>query len=177
MNKKFCRLLNSIDSTIYEGIVKIGYEKNTSISIYYDLGLLNYLLDLNCQTTAECLAALEELLTELNTPEELLIIKLAKQRFQFTVTSKGIERILSHYENKPFLKDIIELDRTHAFALEDVKDVFKRYDPEYLIEETDNEEFQYVFSFRDKSIDEYMYCFNLKDCYYHRLLPYDYERL
>ena len=104
MNKKFCRLLNSIDSTIYEGIVKIGYEENTSINIYYDLGLLNYLLDLNCQTTAECLAALEELLTELNHPEELLIIKPAKQRFQFTVTSKGIERILSQYENKPFLE-------------------------------------------------------------------------
>lgn len=177
MNKKFCRLLNSINSTIYEGIVKIGYEKNTSISIYYDLGLLNYLLDSSYQTTSECLTALGELLTELNDPEELLMVRLAKQRFQFTVTSKGVEKIMCQYENKPFLKDIIELARTHKFTLLDVKQVFERYDSEYHIEEVNNEEFQYVFSFKDKSIDEYMYCFNLNDCYYHRLLPYDYERL
>lgn len=116
-------------------------------------------------------------MTELNNTEQLLIIQLVKQRFQFTVTSKGIERILGKYENKPFLKDIIDLARTHHFSLDDVKHIFERYDSDYLMEETDNEEFQYVFSFRDKSVDEYVYCFNLNDCYYHRLLPYDYERL
>lgn len=177
INKKFYRIFNSITSTIYEGIVKIGYETNTSMSIYYDLGLINYLLDSNYQTNEECFCALQEFMNEVNKTEELLVIKMAKQRFQFTMTALGIQMILSDYEKKPFLKDLVELVRTHHFTLQDVKDVFQKYDSDYKCEESDNEEFQYVFSFTNKDIDEYIYCFNMDDCYYHRLLPYDFEQL
>lgn len=177
MNKIFDRIFNSITSTVYEGIVKLGYEKGTSISIYYDLGLVNYLLGTDYKTNEECLCTLKTFMYEINASDELLIIQLIKQRFQFTMTSKGIEMILSDYEKKPFLKELVELVQTHHFSLQEVKSLFHKYDPNYSCQETKNEEFQYVFSFQDSSFDEYYYCFNMEDCYYHRLLPYDYEQL
>lgn len=177
MKEKFFRLNNSITSTIYEGIVKIGYEKDTSINIYYDLDLLNYLLNTDFLQENECLSYLQEYLGVLNTEHPFMQIQLVKKRFQFTVTKYGVEKILSEYQDKPFLKDLIEMAKDHNFALEDIKALFQKYSSEYLMEETDNMEFQYVFSFPDKKFDEYMYCFNLNDCYYHRLLPYDYEHL
>lgn len=177
MSKKYTRLLQSIHSTIYEGIVKLGYEKNTSISIYYDLGLLNYLLDTSFNDVNSCMDYLKPFLSEQNNKGNLLLITLVKERFQFTVTAVGIEEILSDYQTKPFLKELVELARTHHFSLEDVKQLFHKYDKQYHFENVDNEEFQYIFSFQNSDFDEYIYCFNLEDCYYHRLLPYDYERL
>ena len=46
MSKKtgFFNLEENINSTIYEGLLKLGYQNNESFSIYYDLDLLNYLL-------------------------------------------------------------------------------------------------------------------------------------
>lgn len=177
IEQKYSRLYQSITSTIYEGIVKIGYEKNTSISIYYDLGLVNYLLGTEFQTQEDCLNLLLKFAKEVNMTDERLIVTLVKKRFQFTVTSYGVEHILSEYKTKPFLKDLVEMARTHHFSLDDVKKVFAAYDKDFICEKSDQEEFQYVLSFSDKSIDEYIYCFNLNDCYYHRLLPYDFERL
>lgn len=177
MNQKFYRLHNSITSTIYEGIVKIGYEKNTSISIYYDLDLLNYLLDTNFQSPEACLDYLHAYTADLNQTEAFISVHLVKNRFQFTVLSYGIERILSEYEQKPFLKELVALVRNHNFTLDDVKNLFQKYSSNYICQEIQEEEFQYVFSFEDKALDEYVYCFNLNDCYYHRLLPYDYARL
>lgn len=177
MNQTFNRLHNSITSTIYEGIVKIGYEKNSSIRIYYDLDLLNYLLDTDYQSIEDCLQYLHSYATQQNQAEPFLSVQLAKNRFQFTVLPQGIERILAEYKQKPFLKDLVALVANHNFTLEDVKNLFQKYSSNYICEETKGDEFQYVFSFEDKTMDEYVYCFNLNDCYYHRLLPYDYARL
>lgn len=179
MNSKFFMLEQNITTTIYEGLLKIGYNNNENFSIFYDLDLLNYLLMTNFSINEECYLYLHDFCNEAEPRLGKLTISIEKKRFKFTVTKEGIENIYKLYEKDGYLKNLIELVKTHNFTLEDVLNIFKDSSNEFVCEESKNEEFQYVIYFKDSSIDPFRYCFAFDHMggYYHRLLDYDYQKV
>lgn len=167
------RLLDHIQSTVYEGILKLGYHEKERISIYYDLDLINYLLEQTFDTTKEALTVLEKC------PFSFPDVSLQNNRFQFRIYGTLLETIYHTGEKNSFLKDMIHLVRTHQFTLEDVKSIFEKQTTNYTCEEIHESEFQYVLYFNDKTINQYKFCFSFDAFggYYHRLLDYDYNKI
>lgn len=178
------KLTNHIITTVYEGLLKLGSTGDESYSIYYDLDLLNYLLDSKFESKDICFQELQQIYTntctsDSNGNELLVTISMQKGRFRFTVSASSMDYIRIHGEQNHFLKDIINLVKSHHFTLEDVKDIFARYSDDYVCEETNHPEFQYVLYFTNEEINHYKYCFTFDGCggYYHRLLDYDYQKI
>ena len=180
----FEKLTDHIVSTIYEGLLKLGSTGNESYSIYYDLDLLNYLLGTDYSSREECLHSLQAQYADasegsaLNNPLGIRVT-LEKGRFKFTAPASSMDTIWSLGEKNSFLRDIIELVKTHHFSIEDVKQVFAKQTANYICEEIDNPEFQYVLYFKNEDINHYKYCFSFDGCggFYHRLLDYDYQNI
>jgi hypothetical protein len=179
MNSKFFMLEQNITTTIYEGLLKIGYGNNENFSIFYDLDLLNYLLKSNFTTNEACYLYLNDFYKVVEPRLGNITISLEKKRFRFTVTKKGIENIYKLYEKDDYLKRLIELVKTHNFTLEDVLGIFKESSYEFICEESKNQEFQYVIYLKNSKIDPFRYCFAFDQMggYYHRLLDYDYQKV
>ncbi len=176
---KFSRLEENIETTIYEGILKLGYQKDENLSIYYDLDLLNHLLNTTFAQTEACLEYLMDFKTFVNPRFHNLIVLLEKNHFQFIVPKEGIVYIYKHNENNVFLKDLIEIVKSHAFTLEDIISIFEHYSKDYICEKIDNSEFQYVLYFKDTNFDKFKYCFTFDQMggYYHRLLDFSYKKI
>ena len=174
----YTRLERNIESTVYEGIVKLGFMEEESFGIYYDLGLLNYLLGTSFSSNEECYNELQNFARDIlrNYP---ITITLEKGRFKFEISKEGVAYINHNASDKEFLKELIETVRNHQFTLADIQEIFKHQKKEYVCEHIENEEFQYVLYFTDHSFDPYKYCFTFDAMggYYHRLLDYDYEKL
>jgi len=179
MTRDFERFDNSVTSTIYEGILKLGQDSGHSISIYYDLDLLNHLLGKSFEEKTDCFQYLEKYLQLKNCDKHILSIRLEKGRFKVTVTPDGIDHIVSYYQDKPFLRELIDLVKTHNFTFEDIYSLFEKQSEPFVCEHVDNAEFQYVLFFKNELFDEYRYCFNFDEMggYYHRLLGYDFDKL
>jgi hypothetical protein len=175
----FKDLEENIETTIYEGLLKLGYQNNESFSIYYDLDLLNYLMGAAFESNEECLIYLQEFITFVNPRFIKLRIVLERNRFRFTVPWEGIAYIYRKNENNLFLKELIQTVNSHSFTLEDILEVFHRYSEDYICEEIDNSEFQYVIYFKDSSMDKFKYCFTFDQMggYYHRLLDFSYNKI
>ncbi|MDF2952634.1 MAG: hypothetical protein K0S18_2217 [Anaerocolumna sp.] len=175
----FDRLEENIETTIYEGILKLGKERNDSFSIYYDLDLLNYLLETNFKTKEECFQYLNEFMNNSKSSSYEIKISLDNKRFRFTVFKEGIQFIENKNKENYFLRDMIETVKTHHFNLEDILRIFKKYSNDFICENIDHEEFQYVLYFKDTNLDPYKYCFSFDQMggYYHRLLDYYYKDL
>ena len=174
----FINLEENIETTIYEGLLKLGYQNNESFSIYYDLDLLNHLLHTAFDSKEVCLNYLQEFKTYAAKHLFDLEIFLERNRFKFTVPKDGIAYIYKN-ENNPFLKDLIQTVNTHSFTLEDILAIFSRYTDEYVCEKIDNDEFQYVLYFKDSSMDKFKYCFTFDEMggYYHRLLDFSFDKI
>ena len=171
-------LLNSLESTIYEGILKLDGCADSSMSIYYDLDLINYLLSTSFSSNEECFHQIASSFKKLG-KENQILVTLQNNRFQFTVTKDGISHICKSYENKPFLKELIALTKNRNFTLEQVETLFSTYSSNYIHKTFNHPEFQHIFSFLDTSLDPYIYCFSFDEMgsYFHRLLPYHFEEL
>ncbi|WMJ87320.1 DUF3877 family protein [Anaerocolumna sp. MB42-C2] len=174
----FFNLEENINSTIYEGLLKLGYQNNESFSIYYDLDLLNHLLQTAFESNELCLGYLQEFKAYAKKHLFDIEISLERNRFKFTVSKDGIEYIYKH-ENNPFLQELIQTVNTHSFHLEDILAIFKRYSGDYVCEEIDNDEFQYVLYFKNNRFDRFKYCFTFDEMggYYHRLLDFSYNKI
>jgi len=178
------KLTEHIISTIYEGLLKLGSTGNESYSIYYDLDLLNYLLGTEFTSKEDCLLELNRQYPVTgNSCEQAnplsIRVTLEKGRFKFTAPASSMDTIWSLGEKNSFLRDIIELVKTHHFTIEDVKQVFAKQTSDYVCEEINNPEFQYVLYFNNEDINHYKYCFSFDGCggFYHRLLDYDYQNI
>lgn len=175
----FKELEKNIETTIYEGILKLGYNSDEALSIYYDLDLLNYLLQKDFAENTQCLDYLQEFIVYFNPRLNSINISLEKGRFKFTVPKEGIAYIYNENQNNNFLREIIQMVKTHNFTLDDVLTVFRHYSNEFVCEEMSNSEFQYVIYFKDSNIDKFKYCFSFDEMggYYHRLLDYSFHKI
>lgn len=175
----FINLEENIQTTIYEGLLKLGFENNDSFSIYYDLDLLNHLLETSFTTEEDCLKYLQDFKQFVKARLSDIEIVLEHKRFKFTVREDGIDYIYSHNNDNLFLKELIDKVKTHSFTLKDILKIFEKYSKEYVCEEINNAEFQYVIYFKDSSFDKFKYCFTFDQMggYYHRLLDFSYNKI
>lgn len=175
----FINLEENIQTTIYEGLLKLGFENNDSFSIYYDLDLLSYLLGVSFDTEEECLGYLQDFIYFVKDRLADIAILLERKRFKFTVTEEGIAFIYKNNDGNRFLKELIETVKTHSFTLKDILHIFGQYSKDYVCEEINNSEFQYVIYFKDSSFDKFKYCFTFDQMggYYHRLLDFSYNKI
>lgn len=177
----FTHLEKNISDMVFEGMVKIGYMKDQSVSVYYDPGLLCYLLDvreeeMDAKKLEKCL---ENFRTIVEPHFPGIVIKYAKKRYEFCIAKEGVQYIWEHNQSREFLRKLVELLNEPSCTLEQITAVFREVSQEITIEEINHSEFQYVISFRDPSIDEFRYCFTFDEMghYYHRLLDYDFEQV
>ncbi len=175
----FKNLEENIETTIYEGLLKLGYTDNESFSIFYELDLLNYLLGTAFQTREACLDYLQEFIAFVKGRFYDIRILPERDRFKFTVPKEGVAYIYKNNENNLFLKELIDTVNSHSFTLKDILAVFKRYSEDYACEEMNHPEFQYVIYFRDGRTDKFKYCFTFDGMggYYHRLLDFSYNKI
>lgn len=184
-NKKipgFLHLERNLEAMIHEGIVKIGYVKGEKQSIYYDYDLLVYLLNIKQEQGNIRM----DIMPRLREFQEFVVkdwgeigIELENNRYKFNLPAGTIAYIHEKYKNNFFLSDLIGALSEKDCTLENIMTVFYKYSEDVIYEESKNEEFNYVIYFRDDSIDEFKYCFTFGEMgkYYHRLTPFDYEKL
>lgn len=175
----FINLEENIQTTIYEGLLKLGFENNDCFSIYYDLDLLENLLGVSFDTEEECFRYLLDFKLFAKDRLSDIEISLERKRFKFTVAEDGISYIFKNNASNLFLKELIETVKTHSFNLEDILQVFERYSNDYVCKEIVNSEFQYVIYFTDSTFDKFKYCFTFDQMggYYHRLLDFSYNKI
>lgn len=177
--KEWIDLKENVETTIYEGILKLGYSHDESFSIYYDLDLLNHLLHTDFQNVEDMDNYLHGFSEYMNTKVPgFSCALLINKRFKFTVLKDGILKIKDSNKDNFFLRDMIELVNKQIFTIEDVVNVFKKSGESFVFEHADHPEFKHVLYFKDKSIDNFKYCFNFDELgsYYHRLLDFSYEQ-
>lgn len=179
INHGFLQLEENIETTIYEGLLKLGFENDDSFSIYYDLDLLNHLLETSFTSNEECLLLLNDFIVFVFDRLKDIKIILERNRFKFTVFQNGIEYINQHNSSNMFLKDLIAKVKGHVFTLDDILAIFRKYSNEFVCEEIKNSEFQYVIYFKDNTVDKFKYCFTFDQMggYYHRLLDFSYQKV
>ena len=177
--KDFNRLEENLETTIYEGLLKLGFNNDECIIIYYDLDLLNHLLSTSFTSNEDCLKYLKAFKTSFQACLQSIRVMIVKNRFQFTVPKEGIAFILRQNEDNRFLAELINLVKSHSFTIEDIITVFEHYSIDFVCEEIDNSEFQYVLYFKDSNLDKFKYCFNFDEMggYYHRLLDFSYNKI
>ena len=92
--KGFGQLKKNIYDYIYEGMVKLGYDKNKSVSIFYEKGLLAWLLNTDINS-------IDLLIPEFidYSKEYLSIISFekGKDRYKITIPYEGVLKIAEAY--------------------------------------------------------------------------------
>lgn len=175
MNPNWKHLQKNIMDTIYEGQVKIGYEKS-GIQIYYMFSSLESLLGVLVPSVKEMDVLMQVFKAKVTDALGPISITRDNERFCFYIPEEGTKFIYETYEENSFLRDLIEVVKNPACSLDDILSVFKKQSPDVVCQKMLDAEFDYVIYYKDKSIDEYMYCFNIGEmgAYYHRFTEADY---
>lgn len=170
-------LYKNLCDSIFEMMLKLGESHNSSISIYYTPDLVSYLIGTNTNEVAEKLIEFKSFVME--QLGDIDIEVASDNRYGIRVYSEGIDKIMQSNPRRFFLRKLIEAIRKRDCGIERIKEIFDEESSDFVCEEVDDSEFQYVIYFNDENIDEYKYCFTFDamGSYYHRLIDYDYERL
>lgn len=173
----FERLEKNITDNIKEAQIKIGFD-NRPISLnYMENSLKNLLRTDNVKNALEKFSiAVRERLGEITFRE-------IKGGYCLTVSEVGTSYI-NNIKGYEFLREFINTIRKHGISVEDIFSVFKKYSDNVIIEEKNNDEFNYLVYFQDKKPDEYLYCISIEEeidghfhITYHRFIKEDYEEL
>lgn len=180
--KGFLHLERNLEAMIHEGIVKIGYRRGENQSIYYDYDLLVYLLNIELdqeELGMNIMVRLREFRSFIEKNWGKIGIEIENDRYKFNLPANAITYIHEKNKDNLFLNNLIGALRGKDCTLENILGVFHKYSDEVICEESKHLEFDYVIYFKDINIDEFKYCFTFGDMgkYYHRLTPFDFERL
>lgn len=170
-------LEKNLCDSIFEMMLKLGESHNRSICIYYTPELAAYLTGTDVNDVAEKLMQFKAFVKEhLGNVD---IETASDNRYGIRVYSDGIDKIMKSNPRRLFLRKLIEVIRKRDCSIERIKEIFAEESVDFVCEEIDDSEFQYVIYFKDENIDEYKYCFtfDVMGSYYHRLINYDYEHL
>lgn len=178
-NYNFTHLEKNISDMIFEGMVKIGYMEGKSVSVFYDPGLVCYLLDTGEMEETSLQNCMVEFAEFVKPHFHDLKVKFEAGRYEFAVPKEGVKYIYENNTSREFLKKLVQVLQGPACGLEEIIDVFREVSEHITVEEIQHSEFQYVITFQDKHIDEFHYCFTFDEMghYYHRLLDYDFEKV
>lgn len=171
--------LERLKITLYEMIkeqqIKLGYVYET-VRLYFPRTSLCNLLDFSPTDSDDELKKAIHLFKE-EVREELgeVIITHKEDRFCISVSAKGSCYIHEHVSENLFLVDLITLFREHNITIDDVKQVFDKTKKEYVCEEQNGDEFDYLIHFINNKEDPYYYCVKFDDGHasYHRFHEFD----
>ena len=175
MTPNWKHLKKNIMDTIHEGQVKIGYDKS-GIQIYYNLSSLETLLGVWVPSEKEMDVLMKVFQAKLESSLGAVEITRQDDRYCFYVPEEGTKYIFDTYKENTFLKDLIATMQNKDCSIDAILKVFKKQSPDVVCQKTPDAEFDYVIFFKDKSIDEFIYCFNFGEmgAYYHRFTEADY---
>lgn len=170
-------LEKNLCDSIFEMMLKLDESHNSSICIYYTPDLAAYLIGVDDSKLDKKLDEFKSFVKK--RIGNIDIEKASDNRYGVRVYSGGIDSIMQSNPRRLFLRRLIEEIRKRDCSIETIKEIFAEESYDFICEEIDDSEFQYVIYFKDENIDEYKYCFtfDIMGSYYHRLIDYDFERL
>ncbi len=175
MTPNWKHLKKNIMDTIHEGQVKIGYEKS-SIQIYYNFPSLEALLGVFVPSVREMDVLMKVFQEQIESSLGPVQITREEERYCFKIPEKGTQYVFDTYGENTFLKELIAVLQDKACTIDSILSVFRKQSPDVICQKTQDAEFDYVIYYKDKSIDEFTYCFNIGEmgAYYHRFIEADY---
>ena len=177
MNRE--RLIKNMTDQVKEAQLKLGYAPET-VRLYYPVASLNEILGTSAQNAQEMLGLLSG---EFETKTDLGELKFSShaERIEISIPPEGAKWVHEHVETPAFLKELIELFQTkHACTLEEICEIFQKYDPKYICEKMpEGSDFDYAIHFHNAEHDEYYYCIHMEmgHTIYHRFTEADYLAL
>ncbi len=172
-------LTKNITDQMKEAQLKLGYAEETT-RLIFPLSSLNAILSVNARNAEEMKAILEEAYA---VPAELgaLSFTVRDERIEIGVPPEGARYVNEQVKAPEHLAALIALFReNHHCSLEQIKAVFDACGNDYVCERMpEGEDFDYVFSFSDASVDRYYYCIKMEmgHTVYHRFSKEDFLSL
>lgn len=160
---------------VEEEQIKLGYREET-VRFYYPAQSINHLLGTEL-TSKELLMALQGY--NGNPERHLGDVTFSRRgdRFCVQIPGEGVAYVHNTRKEPGFLGDFIGVVANHHSTLEEIKEVFARYNDKFQCEKVEDGEFDYVLSFPDGVPDEYLYCIKFEGPHvtYHRFTRLDYK--
>ena len=173
----FERLEKNITDNIKEAQIKIGFD-NRPISLNYMENSLKNLLRID-----DVRIALEKFSVIVRERLGEVTFREIKDGYCLTISAVGTSYV-NNLDGYEFLTEFINTVRKHGVSVEDVISIFKKYSDTVIIEEKNNNEFNYLVYFPDGIPDEYLYCLAVEEeidghlhITYHRFIREDYKEL
>ncbi|MCM1313857.1 MAG: DUF3877 family protein [Prevotella sp.] len=173
----FERLEKNITDNIKEAQIKIGFD-NRPISLNYMENSLKNLL-----RTDDVRTALEKFSVIVRERLGEVTFREIKDGYCLTISAVGTSYV-NNLDGYEFLTEFINTVRKHGVSVEDVISIFKKYSDNVIIDEKNNNEFNYLVYFTDGIPDEYLYCLTVEEeidghlhITYHRFIREDYTEL
>ena len=117
---------------IYEQQVKLGYSES-AVGLYYPLETLCRLLDVD--TDAEgMMKCLADFSTDVKPRLGDLSFSHKGDRFCISIPAEGAKYVHENVPTNIFLNDFIRLIGQHGCTIEQVKQLFEKYDSDYIFE-------------------------------------------
>ena len=177
MNRGMEYLEKNLCDAIFEMMLKFNENHDSSICMYYTPDLAAYLLGCEIGSIYEDLSDFKKYTSE--HLGKIDIETASDGRIGIRVYTDGIDHIMQSNPRRFFLKKLVEAIRNRECTIDTIKSIFAEESKDFVCDEVDNSEFQYVVYFKDENIDEYKYCFtfDVMGSYYHRLIAHDFESL
>lgn len=172
----FNLIYNDILNNVKESQIKLGYSF-ADYTLYYPIDALNRIIGQNLNANELNKGIIDECVKNQNLAGFWQVEETKDNRLCIIVPKEGVRYICEKYKNE-FLEDFVNVIISKNVSIDDIKSVFEKYSKDYAcIKKEDEEELEYVLSFKDKSIDPYVYVvhFELGQVSYHRFLEKEYN--
>lgn len=175
----FDRLRDYLCDMILEEQLKLGYERET-IRFYSPCASIGHILELkerNCEAVMQALASFTSYVAD--TLGEIRISRCSGERICFLIPAQGATYVHEHWNENPFLEELIQCFCRHGITLSDVQDVFTKFSGQVTCIHIGSDDFDDVLFFENGVPDAYRYCvkFDAGHAFYHRFLKEDFEEL
>ncbi len=171
---QYAALERMLINSIREVQMKLGYEKE-AIRFYYPEKSLLRILKAG-DLSDDIKTALKEFKTYVKDRLGEIKITRSQERFCFLIPPEGVEYVWEQEEENGFLREFIENIEKPGIQPEEIKNVFFKYsDGNYVCENCDGEECDFILYFKDSARDSYRYFIKFHDNHatYHRFLSED----
>lgn len=186
MTEGFIRLENNIVEMLREQQLKLGYMKER-VRLYYPVGsLAGFWEDFDMQSMSGLDEAVNKMRERLKAFADFerdrigdIDIDFSGDRFCISCSGQVAEYVHNNPGESLFLKELIEMVRSHGTKMEDVIALFGKYSNNVVINKGISDEFDYLVYFEDGKPDSFFYLLTDEGEHvtYHRFTEGDFHDL
>ena len=172
MLKQKDKLEKHIADQIKEAQLKLGFVRET-MRLYYPLESILGILDMSGIEAEPLCRQLENAFPDFSFGQH-------GGRIEICVPPAYVERVHKEMETPVFLAELVDqFQKNHHLTKKQLQQMFARHGDFICEQMLEGADFDFVFYFRDPSVDEYYYCVRMEmgHTIYHRFLKSDYEQL